>query len=591
MSDPSMVVEVSWEVLNKVGGINTVVRSKADLLVDHYDDYLLVGPLLQGKRNADFEEAPPPERLRQAFEELRETGIHCVYGHWLIRGKPQVVLLDARQASFDTNEIKRRLWEAYKVDSLGSAYDFDEPLRWSWGVGMLIERLQRNSQEPIVAQFHEWLSGFGLLYLHSHNVPTATVFTTHATMLGRTISGATDIQLYDELDKLDAAALARQLHVADKHTAEVACAQTADVFTTVSEITGIEAEHLLGRKPDVLLFNGVDSTKYPTEEEASVLHRRAREQIRDFLDYYFFSHYTFDLEQSLIFFVSGRYEYRNKGLDVLTEALGRLNEHLKRANHRKTVIVFYFIPGETHGIKTELLEERAAFTHLQHYVGENSRTIVRTILRNAAQLDRVDCTALLDESARRHVAQLADAMRHENLPPLCTHNIPSEENDAIIAGFHAHGLLNREEDKVKVIRYPIYLTGADGLLDLTYTEAVAGSHLGLFPSYYEPWGYTPVECAALAVPAVTSDLAGFGRFIQDKAEKGVTVLRRHYRSHEEVVSDLLSVMVAYCGLDKYGRNDEKLAAKRLVMLTQWERFIKNYFQAHLLAYEKHHKAP
>lgn len=587
MPKPNSVVEVSWEVANKVGGIYTVVSGKAQELVEHYEEYLCIGPLFAENRNFEFREQAAPAHIRNIIHELRDVGIQCVYGKWTVRGEPCAVLIDARQAHFDLDSIKGMLYEDFGIDSLRAAGDFDEPLRWAWAVGMFIERLQSSRDEPLVVQAHEWLAGFSLLYLRHSSSKARTVFTTHATMLGRTISANTDIKLYDDLDGINPDSLARELDVQDKHTTERACAQHADVFTTVSEITGIEAHHLLGRRPDVLLFNGISTEKYPTNEEASVLHMKAREDIRDFLDYYFFSHYTFDLEQSLQFFVSGRYEYRNKGLDVLTDALGRLNEHLKEVGHKKTVVVFYFIPTTVHGIKTELLEERSTFTNMQEYLREHGSDITRKIIRNASHLDRLSSEDLLPDEMRTHIERMAANLSHEGLPPVVTHNIVNEQQDPILQGFRRAGLDNDPSDKVKVIWYPVYLTGADGLMDLTYSEAVAGCHLGIFPSYYEPWGYTPAEAAALTVPAITTDLAGFGRYVKKASSSGgVWVLERHGKSYDDVVEQLFNVLRDFCSMDKFGRNDQKLFAKQLSKKTSWKQFITRYYEAHELAFSK-----
>lgn len=588
MAAPRTVIEASWEVANKVGGIYTVVSGHAKLLDDHYDDYFCVGPL-RAEQDFDFFEEPAPERIRQVLEKLRSQGVNGVYGRWDIPGRPATVLLDARHAHFDTDAIKKELWERYEIDSIDSGWEFEEPLRWSWAVGLFVQQLRERSEGRVVAHLHEWMSGFAGLYLKARGVDAGVVFTTHATMLGRTISANTDIDLYGELESLDARALADEFNITAKFTTEVACAREADVFTTVSDITAREAAHLLGTQPHVITYNGISSEDYPTLEEASVLHARNREQIRDFLNYYFFSHYTFDLEESLIFFTSGRFEYKNKGLDVLTDALGRLNAWMQEVDHRKTVVVFYWIPGETHGIKTEVLEERGAFSNMQQFVEDRGKQIVRRILRNAHDLEDLRCSDLLDEEQLKQLRRMSKSLDHGGTPPLCTHNIPFEEDDAVIRALRANGLDNAEHDKVKAIRYPVYLEGSDGLLDLSYNEAIAGTHLGLFPSYYEPWGYTPVEAAGYAIPSVTTDLGGFGRYVQDEDSErgGVYVLGREGRSYEDIVQQLFETMQSYVNLDKHGRMEQKLAAKHLSKATEWQTFIKRYFQAHTQAYETH----
>ncbi len=585
MSPETILVEASWEVANKVGGIYTVVRTKAELVVQRHPQYVLVGPLFLHRQSSEFIEQAPPPRYAHIFEHLRAEGIQCVYGVWDIPGRPAVVLLNADHSSVDINALKGDLWNAFSLDTLRAGFDYDEPLRWAWGVGRLLELLEKSSSEPVLGHFHEWMAGLSILYLKTHRVPVKTVFHTHATMLGRTISGATDINLYDSLSELDFARIAKELHVEDKHSTEVACAKHADVFCTVSEITGLEAEYIIGRKPDVLLFNGILHEQYPSADHNSQEHVSAREKIRDFLSYYFFSHYTFDLEQSLTFFVSGRYEYRNKGLDILTRALSQLNHELRGDDQAKTVIVFFFIPQGTHGIKAEVLESREAFVATQQHVSQNADAITRNLLRSARNVHDLLATALLSQPTLDRLNQLAGMLEHVGTPPLATHYLENEEHDPIVAGFRAHGLLNREEDKVKVVLYPVYLTGEDGLMNITYEEAVVGSHLGIFPSYYEPWGYTPMEAIAMGVPAITTDLAGFGRFIQHQDKPGAFVLTRQNRSEQEVVSELVACMKHFVLLRQHERHQLQDAAKSLSTLTDWNVFIDQYFLAYKKAYD------
>ena len=580
------VIEASWEVANKVGGIYTVVQGHAQLLNERYDEYLCVGPLFPHTASKDFFEEPAPEHIRQTLEHLRLVGINGVYGRWEVPGSPQAVLLDASHAQIDVDAVKGELYERFGVDSLHAGFDFDEPVLWAWAVGMFIEELRSAVGTRLVAHLHEWMAGVAGLYVCARGVDVGTVFTTHATMLGRTISGATEINLYQELSSLDPVVTARDLGVLDKHTTEVACATYCDVFTTVSDITALEAEQLLGVKPAVVTYNGISNENYPTMEEASVLHAQSRERIRDFLNYYFLSHYSFDLDETLIFFTSGRYEYKNKGLDVFTDALGRLNAWMQDVGYAKTVVVFYWVPGEAHGIKTQVLEERRVFRDLQSFVKGQQPQVVRRILRGSQNLSSLSCEELFDVEAREELRRLVSALGRRGTPPVCTHNLPREDEDAIIRSFRANNLCNAESDRVKVVLQPVYLDGSDGLLDLPYEEAIAGTHLGVFPSYYEPWGYTPVEAAGYAVASVTTDLGGFGRFVQEEASGGgVFVLSRKDRSYEEVVEELFSVMQSYVELDKHGRMEQKLAAKRLTARTQWETFIKYYFQAHAEAYE------
>jgi glycogen(starch) synthase len=511
-----------------------------------------------------------------------------LYGTWLIKGEPATILVNCQRAEgIDVNAVKKELWERFGVDSLGARYDYDEPLVWGWAVGKLIARLAASvdlleGRTGTVAHCHEWLAGFALLHLKAYAPGTGTVFTTHATMLGRTLC-ASGRELYGALDSIQPEQAARELGISEKFTMERACARHAHVFTTVSAITGAEAEALLGRKPDILTLNGLDASLFPTYEEVSILHQRSRERIRDFLEYYFFSHYTFNLDETLVFFITGRFEFHNKGLDIFTQALGKLNERLRAEGSQRTIVAFFWVPWEVHGIKTELLEGKAVFNGIQSFIDEHAEEFTRRILRSAPRMNEFTCEQLLTPEFIRTIQRQMASLRREGNAPFCTHNIPNEENQELIRSFRAAGLNNSAVDPVKVIFYPVYLTGSDGLLDLPYAEAVAGAHLGVFPSYYEPWGYTPVEAMAFGVPAITTDLAGFGQFMAPQSGKGVFVLSRKGRPDDAVVTELAELLALFAHKDKFGRNEEKTRAKELTQLTDWNEFITYYVSAHVLA--------
>ena len=582
---PNTVFEVSWEVCNKVGGIYQVVKSKAELLKRRYQNYVCIGPYFSSQAQFEFQQLAAPPEYQQVFDELEREGIACLYGKWLIRGEPTAILLNLEREHIDENAIKKELWENYGVDSLTARNDFNEPLRFGWAAGKLIAKLSSQLKGPTVAHCHEWLAGFTVLYLRAHSPRVGTVFTTHATMLGRTLC-ANGRELYGALGTINPEQAARELGIIEKFSMERACAKHSHVFTTVSEITGLEATALLGRKPDVLTLNGLDDSKFPTFEEASILHQKHREKIRDFLEYYFFSHYTFDMENTIIIFITGRFEFHNKGIDIFIQALGKLNSSLRDEGSRKTVVAFFWIPNETHGIKTELLEEKAIFSAIKNYVQDNNEDFVRKILREIPNIKEFTCEQLLSQEFVRTIQRQFQAMKHEGNAPLCTHNIPNEDGNAIVSAFRQNGLFNSKQDPVKVIFYPVYLTGSDGLLDMTYNDAVSGTHLGVFPSYYEPWGYTPVEGMAFGVPAITTDLAGFGSFMEPHAGKGVFVLHRNGRSDNDSTAELFNMLSTFAHKDKFQRNEEKTQAKALTKLTDWSTFILYYVEAHRLAVER-----
>lgn len=583
--------EVSFEVCNKVGGIHMVVASKAAHMMRHYHNYLLIGPYYEEKaKEALIQEKKVPLFLQEAFGFMEQQGMPCYYGTWADgEQQPPVVLIDFRKLLEKANDIKTRLWEEYQVDSYVAGYDFDEPVAWSTAVGMLLEQVAKHlPRKKLVAHFHEWLCGAGLLYLKKKAPSIKTVFTTHATMLGRSLAGS-GVDLYSKLDTLDPVKEAYRSNIQAKFFLERASAQEAQVFTTVSEITGVESEKILGKKPDVLVLNGIDMSKYPTIEETSIKHVMAREKIREFLTFYFFPHYEFSLEHNLILFLSGRNEFRNKGVDVFIKALGKLNNKLRTEDHPRTVSVFLWVPLGHRGIRTEILENKSYYRHIKSFVEWNAKEILKSItydlIRNRDLSNETIFTEKFLSEAKRNIMHF----KRKGLPPLSTHYLENEEQNPIIHALKKEGLLNRKEDKVKVILYPIYLANDDGLINLPYLDAIAGTHLGVYPSYYEPWGYTPLENAGLGVASVTTDLAGFGRFIKNKTEKkdpGVFVLQRFKKTDPEVVEHLFKLVDHYVHLTHEERVDNKLHAKDLAELADWEILIENYIKAHNLALER-----
>ncbi|MDO8481390.1 MAG: glycosyltransferase [Nanoarchaeota archaeon] len=581
------MLELSWEVCNKVGGIYTVVTSKAELMKHSFKEYYLVGPYTS--KADDFSPEETPAHLLPAFEALSKEGIKCHFGVWRIKGDPHAILLDFSGIVPRKNDLKKRYWEAYKVDSLRTGWDFEEPMLWSTAAGMLAEEMAKTIPKLSI-HCHEWMSGFALLHTKQVKAPVATVFTTHATMLGRAIAGS-NRDLYALLPTINADEMAYTLGVESKHQVERACAQTTDIFTTVSEITGMEAEKLLGRKPEVLVHNGLDIDKFPTIEDTSIRHIAAREFIREFLTYHFFPYYHFELDHHLTYFILARYEFRNKGIDLFIQALGKVNERLKAEHSKRTISVFFWIPARNSGIKTEFLENKNFLRHIKHLVEAEKEEIIDRIVTMIVSQEKMTVPAILSEEAYERLRQNAHHFRRSGDPPLSTHHIDEEHDDMAVA-CRRYGLNNREDDRVKVILYPVYLDGSDGLLNLSSEDALSGCHLGVFPSYYEPWGYTPLESAAYGVPAVTTDMAGFGRFIAPHADKGgIFILKRMNRPNEEAVEDLFRILYDFAMLDHKDRVRNKQQAKELSALADWSKLIQNYLTAHTLAAAKARGTP
>jgi glycogen(starch) synthase len=593
----TVLFEVSWEVCNKVGGINTVLRSKAERIIDHYkENYYVIGPFFANKTAGIFEEHPPIHDWKWFCDELSREGIILHFGRWLIKGEPNAILIDFNNYFYKANEIKRNLWDDYKIDSLKTGHDYDEPIVWGHAVGRALEKLAHVLKDKrLIAQFHEWLSGAALLYLKKHDVKIATVFTTHATVLGRTLSGA-NLDLYcikkDTkkcfLEEVDADKESYKYGVEAKHMVEKVSANKSDVFTTVSEITGMEAQYILGRKPDIILPNGIDVERFPTFEESSIEHRMHRGNIREFLLSYFFPYYTFDLENTLFYFLAGRYEFRDKGIDVYIKALARLNDRLKKEKSRKTIIAFIWVPTQIRAIRPDFLENKTFYNDIRDALDEKWEEIKKRILYAFISKREIKGNDIFEKDFLLDIKRRVLRLKRQGSPFLSTHDV-ADPNDTIMRHLYDSGLDNMEDDRVKVVFYPIYLTGADGLLDLTYYESINGCHLGVFPSFYEPWGYTPLETAALGVPAVTTDLAGFGKFIQKQISKnnpGIYVLERLGRTDEEIIEDLAQFMYWYTNLTKSQRVQNKIEAKKLSDSADWSVLIKNYIDSHDLALKK-----
>ncbi len=589
-SEADYLFEISWEVCNKVGGIYTVLTSKSEQMQAHYKNYFLVGPYFEQHVKLEFSEESPPEEFKQAFEELRREGIIYHYGTWDdIKGKPKVILVEFLGIVNQKDSLKGKFWSDYQIDSLKSSWDFEEPMLWSYCVGKLIHRIHdlSLSNKKIVAQCHEWLSAFCVLYLKTNCKSVATVFTTHATVLGRTLS-SNGADLYNIMNHVDPLHEAYRFGVESKFMTEKAAALNADIFTTVSEITGMESEKFLSRKPDILTYNGLDIEKFPTFEDISIKHRISREKIREFLTYYYFPYYTFDLDQNLIFYTIGRYEYHNKGYDLLIKSLGKLNSRLKTdPNNVHTVTVFFWIPMEQHGMKLEVLENKNYYMHIKNYINANGNDILTKLIYDVISRKEHVEKGLVNDMFMQSLRKDLIAFERKSNPPFSTHNV-DEQNNQLIVAFKQNGLLNSREDKIKVIVEPVYLDGNDGFIDLTYYDAIIGCHLGLFPSYYEPWGYTPLESVALGIPALTTDLSGFGLFVKnhDAHKEGIYLLERLNKSEDAVVDEFTNIMHKFTKFTQQQRVDCKLNAKTFSGLADWKIFVEHYVNAHNMALQK-----
>jgi glycogen(starch) synthase len=592
------VLEVSYEVCNKYGGIYTVITSKISRMMENIRNYIAVGPYYEKQASLEFEQQKPPLKFQKAFNALHKRhGINCYYGQWLIKGqrllreRPLTILIDPAGYRSSINKVKKELWDFARVDSLTTSWFYEEPLPWSRATGFLIEELIRSEaiKGRAVAHFHEWLTGAGLLYLKARKVPVETVFTTHATMLGRAIAGTGREDIYSMinsgLSKKETVPddKAREYQLMDKHSMEQASARHADVFTTVSDIVGRECEYILGRKPDLILPNGLDMSKFHAMEALSDLHITYRDQIRKFVTAFFSPYSPMDSKETILCFISGRFEFRNKGIDLFLDALGRLNKRLKQSKSKKTMIAFVWVPCHVRGRHPEIMENLALFGDLEEAVERESRRIGERIMDAFNQRKPLRHARIVDESFVHELRKT----EHHLMKKGQAHTSPFEvDPNEITQGLERNGLLNSPMDKVKVIYYPTYLSSTDGVLGLNYYNAIMGCHVGVFPSYYEPWGYTPLETAALGCQSITTDLAGYGRFIRPRVgsdDYGIMVIPREGRSYEEGVACLENMLFRIYTMTKRQRGQFKIRAKQLSTLADWKGLIKNYLKAYDMA--------
>ncbi|MFB6190069.1 MAG: glycogen/starch synthase [Candidatus Nanohaloarchaea archaeon] len=576
---PENFIEVSFEAANKVGGIYQVLKSKSGKMEDFYgDSYYTVGFYDKESASTDF----APRECFPELEELKteENGIEIHCGVWRIDNQPKCILVDVSDMEKSVDDIKQELYEEQGVDSLGAAEDFEEPVKWSYAVGKVVDALENGLEGETVVQLHEWLSGPAML-----NFDAPTVFTTHATVLGRTLSNADyDLNRLIEEDAVEES-MAEEHGVKAKHQTEKAAAENADVFTTVSKVTGKEAEAVLGVEPDKILPNGFNVGEFPSLEELSYQHKKKKDEMKEFLRAYFEPYYDVNLEDDpRILFISGRYEFHNKGIDTFIDALAELN-----GQDGDDFFVFFFVPTDVKQVKPEVLENMSLYQELEDYVDSVMPEIRSTLIDSMTSGG--DTGELLKDLIEESSTSLESLQKNfhgkkGNAAPNCAFDLNYAE-DEILHRMHERGLRNREDDRVKVVFYPTYLSMGDKLLSMSYNDALVACSAGIFPSYYEPWGYTPVETAANGALSITTDMAGFGQFLLENApgedRKGIRVLERQDVSDEEASEKLAEMIEDIVSYSKTEITERKHNARRLAQLTSWDKLGENYREAHELA--------
>ena len=551
---PDCIFESSWEVCNKVGGIYTVLSTRAKTLQAVLrDKVVFIGPGLWKRDDGKYtkEESPYFKEDRSLFAEwqweAKENGLNVRVGRWTVPGEPIAILVDFVPFFEKKNEIYGWLWENYGVDSLHAYGDYDEASMFSYAAALVVESFYNHYISPLASKtlqkviYHanEWMCGLGALYINNTLPQIGTIFTTHATSIGRSIAGNMK-PLYDYLFAYNGDQMAGELNMQSKHSIEKQTALNVDCFTTVSDITAKECVELLDKPVDVVLPNGFDNSFVPKTAQFAKKRKAARRCLLDVANALLGEQLDDD---TLIISTSGRYEFRNKGIDVFVEAMNRL---LRDRDLKKKIVAFIEVPG---------------------WVGEPRKDLQERL-----------------KSGQEYTTPLE--------VPQVTHWLHNMSHDNVLGMLKYFDMHNRKDDNVKVIFLPCYLDGKDGILNMTYYDIVLGNDLCIYPSYYEPWGYTPLEAIAFKVPCITTDLAGFGLWANSvfghygEISEGVKVIHRTDYNYSEVADNIKDTVAEFSNftqkqIDECRKNADMLSKKAL-----WSEFIKYYYEAYDIALRK-----
>lgn len=449
----------------------------------------------------------PAGPLRETIASMQERGIEMMYGRWLIEGAPRVLLINTGTGYRWMDEWKSDLWAAAGIPSPAGDNETNEAIVFgylvAWFLGEAsfhaqidcihpdhVQFIARETDRAVIAHFHEWLAGVAIPLTKKRQMDLTTIFTTHATLLGRYLC-AGSVDFYNNLQYFDVDSEAGKRGIYHRYCIERAAAHSADVFTTVSHITAFESEHLLKRKPDGVLPNGLNVKKFSAVHEFQNLHSVQKEKIHEFVRGHFYGHLDFDLDNTLYIFTAGRYEYRNKGVDMFIESLARLNHKLKVSGSKTTVVAFMIMPAQTTSLSVESLKGQAVTKSLADTVSNIERGIGRRLFERSVHWREGDPMPdekeLITPADRVMLRRRLFAMKRHGLPPIVTHNMLNDAEDPVLNQLRRVQLFNHSSDRVKVIFHPEFLNSANPVLPLDYDDFVRGTHLGVFPSYYEPW--------------------------------------------------------------------------------------------------------
>lgn len=536
INTPDYIFESSWEVCNKVGGIYTVLSTKAKTLQTKLNDKIIfIGPDI-------WNEALPVDFLedKSLFEEWKNkvgmTGeLKVKVGRWDVPGNPPVILVDFKPFFAEKDALYYSMWEQFRVDSLHAYGDYDESCIFAYAVGKVVESFYHFYQledKKVAALLNEWMLGMAALYIQKQLPKVATLFTTHATSIGRSIAG-NNKALYAYMDGYNGDQMAAELNMEAKHSIEKQAAHHVDCFTTVSDITARECKQLLDKEPDIVTPNGFEPNFVPAKLEYTKKRAEARKALINMAEKLL--GYTIDPDVLLVS-TSGRYEYRNKGIDVFIEAMNRVRTS---GRLQRETIAFILVPAWVKEVRADL------------------KMAIETNYENRLPMQ---C-------------------------PFITHWLHQMQDDKVINYIGSAGFQNSKDEKLKIIFVPCYLNGKDGILDKTYYDILIGMDATVYPSYYEPWGYTPLESIAFGIPTVTTNLAGFGMWAKKAGvsggdlSEGVAVIDRTDFNYFEVADAIMEQILSLSGKTEKERQQIKKNCLALSGKAEWDKFITYYFEA------------
>ena len=517
---PDYIFETSWEVCNRVGGIYAVLSTRAaSMQAEHPDKVFFFGPDFGAHSDIYFKEDKSLLKKWLSSFDFEQSGLSSVrIGRWKVPGEPIAILLKFDSLWQRKDEIYGWAWSKFRVQSHAAYGDYDESCLFGYAAGMVMESLYhylcvnqsvspkgglsaksirplgicQQAQPAVCMHANEWQTAFAIFYLQDHCPEIATLFTTHATGIGRSIAG-NGKPLYDYFEGYNGDQMAEELNMVSKHSVEKQAAHWADCFTTVSDITARECAQLLDKKVDIVTPNGFEPTFVPKAGEFDAKRKEAREALLRVAGEKLGGEVP---QNALLIAISGRQEWKNKGIDVFAAALDKLAQKIYHSDQQeREVVAFVMIP-------------------------------------------------YLDRAPTR-------------------------------------------KGKVSAVFIPYYLDGHDPLFRMTYYDLLIGMDVTVFPSYYEPGGYTPLESCAFHVPTITTSLAGFGEWAsRQKDQYGVVVIERNDSNFDAVAEHIAEDLLRFARLSKEDKARARQEAAALAKKADWKHFFRYYRKAYEIALKK-----